>query len=99
MRACFAQTACTKPACSTSHLTVPLQVSMSRTAQLVMRGQSTAGKKVTFDDEAKEFLRSCQFETKPFAELEAITFRHVKELWMKRKKSLIPRRGMGRSKW
>ena len=63
--------------------------SMSRTAQLVMRGQSTAGKKMTFDDEAKEFLRSCQFETKPFAELEAVTFRHVKELWIKRKKSSL----------
>ena len=63
--------------------------SMSRTAQLVIKGQSTAGKKMTFDDEAKEFLRSCQFETKPFAELESITFRHVKELWMKRKKSSL----------
>ena len=61
--------------------------SMSRTAHLVMKGQSATGKKMTFDDEAKEFLVSCNFEKKPFAELESITFRHVKELWMKRKKS------------
>ena len=60
--------------------------SMSRTAKMVVEGQSISGKKVSFEDEAKYFLKSCGFDKQPFAEVEMITFRKVKELWMEKKK-------------
>ena len=60
--------------------------SMSRTAKLVVKGQNVSGKKFTFEDEAKDFLKSCGFEKKTFAEIESITFRNVRELWLERKK-------------
>ena len=60
--------------------------SMSRTAKMVVEGQSVSGKKVSFEDEAKHFLKSCGFDKQPFAEVEMITFRKVKELWMEKKK-------------
>ena len=60
---------------------------MSRTAKLVVQGQSHSGKQPSgFEKEAAQFLRECQFERKTFAEIEAVTFRNVKELWMEKKR-------------
>ena len=61
--------------------------SMSRTANLVMQGQKSSGVKMSFETEAKLFLKSCEFDKRPFAEIETITFRHVKELWAEKKKT------------
>merc|ERR1711973_668146 len=61
--------------------------SMSRTAKLVVKGQDKTGKKLSFADEAKQFLLSCEFDKKSFAEIENITFRNVKMLWAEKKKS------------
>jgi len=60
---------------------------MSRTAKLVVQGQNQTGKQPTgFEVEAGQFLKDCQFEKKTFAEIEGITFRIVKELWLQKKK-------------
>ena len=61
---------------------------MSRTAKLVVEGQNLTGggrQPSGFEKEAGQFLRECQFEKKTFAEIETVTFRNVKELWMKKK--------------
>lgn len=60
---------------------------MSRTARLVVQGQSLSGKQPnSFEKEAAQFLKECQFDKKPFAEIEVITFRKVKEIWLEKKK-------------
>jgi len=60
---------------------------MSRTAKLVVQGQKQTGKQPSgFEKEAAQFLRDCQFEKKTFAEIEGVTFRNVKELWLEKKK-------------
>ena len=60
---------------------------MSRTGKLLVQANSITGKKNSFESEAAEFLESCGFEKKSFAEIESITFRQVKELWLEKKKS------------
>ena len=60
--------------------------SLSRTGKLVVQAQSNTGKKANFQSEAKEFLLSCNFEKQSFAEIETITFRQIKELWLEKKK-------------
>ena len=59
---------------------------LSRTAKLVVQSNSITGKKNSFQSEAREFLVSCGFEKKSFAEIEGVTFRKVKELWLEKKK-------------
>jgi len=63
---------------------------LSRTAKLVLQGQKKQpgpGPVVQFEKRAAKFLVDCQFEHKNFAELELLTFRTVKNLWMEKEKT------------
>ena len=63
---------------------------LSRTAKLVLQGQKNQpgpGPVVKFEKRAAKFLMDCQFEHKNFAELELLTFRTVKNLWMEKEKT------------
>ena len=45
----------------------------------------------SFEMEAVQFLRDCLFEEKPSSEIEGVTFRKVKELWIEKKGSELSR--------
>ena len=45
----------------------------------------------SFEMEAVQFLRDCLFEEKPSSEIEGVTFRKVKELWILKKGSELSR--------